>query len=590
MFGRPWHKLPIILGLLQVVGFRTKLRKQNLHDTSQLSDPDKLPHPSAPSSDGRHLLARTADGSYNDLDHPEMGMAHTRFGRNVPLEDAKINEANLLIPSPRLISNELLVREEFKPATILSLLAAAWIQFETHDWFSHGNNQPDNKIDVPLPQGDNWEQEFQQPLKIDKTLDDTSRTGDTKHPPTFINKETHWWDASQIYGSSQERIDRVRTHQDGKLHFGEDGLIPVDPATGTDFVGNPGTWWLGIGLLHTLFVKEHNLICDHLKKQYPGWKDDQLFDHARLIVAALTAKIHTVEWTPAILPHPVTKMALRANWWGILGPDFKRTFGRIADSEVLSGIVGSSKVDHDTVPYYLTEEFVSVYRMHPLIRDEYEFHSVKDGKLIQKTDFFEIFDKQARHIMETIPMADLFYSFGIMHPGAVTLHNYPQFMRKLTKENGEAFDLASVDILRDRERGVPRYRRFRELLGRGRINSFEEICPSNPQWAKELRKIYNNDLDSVDLMVGLYAEDVPEGFGFSDTAFRVFILMASRRLRSDRFFTKDYRAEVYTQWGLDWIEKTTMSNLLLRHYPDLAPSLQGVENAFAPWRRVGVSA
>jgi hypothetical protein len=219
MFGRPWHKLPIILGLLQVVGFRTKLRKQNLHDTSQLSDPDKLPHPSAPSSDGRHLLARTADGSYNDLDHPEMGMAHTRFGRNVPLEDAKINEANLLIPSPRLISNELLVREEFKPATILSLLAAAWIQFETHDWFSHGNNQPDNKIDVPLPQGDNWEQEFQQPLKIDKTLDDTSRTGDTKHPPTFINKETHWWDASQIYGSSQKRIDQVRTHQDGKLYI-----------------------------------------------------------------------------------------------------------------------------------------------------------------------------------------------------------------------------------------------------------------------------------------------------------------------------------------------------------------------------------
>jgi Animal haem peroxidase len=136
---------------------------------------------------------------------------------------------------------------------------------------------------------------------------------------------------------------------------------------------------------------------------------------------------------------------------------------------------------------------------------------------------------------------------------------------------------------------VPRYRRFRELLGRGRINSFEEICPSKPQWAKELREVYNDDLDSVDLMVGMYAEDVPEGFGFSDTAFRVFILMASRRLRSDRFFTKDYRAEIYTQLGLDWIEKTTMTNLLLRHYPDLAPSLKGVENAFAPWRKVGVT-
>ena len=55
-------------------------------------------------------------------------------------------------------------------------------------------------------------------------------------------------------------------------------------------------------------------------------------------------------------------------------------------------------------------------------------------------------------------------------------------------------------------------------------------------------------------MVGLYAEPLPQGFGFSDTAFRVFILMASRRLKSDRFFTRDYRPEVYTPAGLDWID------------------------------------
>ena len=58
-------------------------------------------------------------------------------------------------------------------------------------------------------------------------------------------------------------------------------------------------------------------------------------------------------------------------------------------------------------------------------------------------------------------------------------------------------------------------------------------------------------------MVGLFAEPLPKGFGFSDTAFRVFILMASRRLKSDRFFTRDYNAETYTQAGLDWIDDTT---------------------------------
>ena len=45
---------------------------------------------------------------------------------------------------------------------------------------------------------------------------------------------------------------------------------------------------------------------------------------------------------------------------------------------------------------------------------------------------------------------------------------------------------------------------------------------------------------------------MPEGFGFSDTAFRIFILMASRRLKSDRF-ADDYRPEIYTEFGLDLI-------------------------------------
>ena len=86
-------------------------------------------------------------------------------------------------------------------------------------------------------------------------------------------------------------------------------------------------------------------------------------------------------------------------------------------------------------------------------------------------------------------------------------------------------------------------------------------------------------------MVGLYAEPKPEGFGFSDTAFRVFILMASRRLEADRFFTDDYRPEVYTKAGIDWVESNSMRTVLLRHFPDLAPSLEGVGNPFAPWKR-----
>jgi hypothetical protein len=63
--------------------------------------------------------------------------------------------------------------------------------------------------------------------------------------------------------------------------------------------------------------------------------------------------------------------------------------------------------------------------------------------------------------------------------------------------------------------------------------------------------------------------------------------MASRRLKSDRFFTDDYRVETYTEFGLNYIRDNSMLSLLKRHYPALAPALQGVDNAFKPWRKVG---
>jgi len=87
-------------------------------------------------------------------------------------------------------------------------------------------------------------------------------------------------------------------------------------------------------------------------------------------------------------------------------------------------------------------------------------------------------------------------------------------------------------------------------------------------------------------MVGLYGEPLPPGFGFSDTAFRVFILMATRRLQSDRFFTDCYNADCYTRLGLHWIENTTFADVLRENCPELRPALEGVGNAFAPWGAV----
>ena len=93
------------------------------------------------------------------------------------------------------------------------------------------------------------------------------------------------------------------------------------------------------------------------------------------------------------------------------------------------------------------------------------------------------------------------------------------------------------------------------------------------------------DVERVDPMVGMYAERKPKGFGFSDTAFRIFILMASRRLESDRFFTRDYRPEVYTRAGHRLGREHSMRSLLLRHFPALEPALEGSRTRSLPGRR-----
>ena len=90
--------------------------------------------------------------------------------------------------------------------------------------------------------------------------------------------------------------------------------------------------------------------------------------------------------------------------------------------------------------------------------------------------------------------------------------------------------------------------------------------------------------------MGCLCEPLPAGFGFSDTAFRVFVLMASRRLKSDRFLAGDFTPAVYTPEGLQWVQGTTMRDVLVRHFPELRPGLRGGGNAFAPWAKVGRAA
>jgi hypothetical protein len=571
--NKQWHELPFPIAAVKLVELRNQLREKNLHDTEE--PPLETSNAPAPGEVGN---ARTSDGTYNDLTCPRMGSTGMRFGRNVPLSETFPDTANLMTPSPRRVSLELLTRKTFQPAKILNVIAAAWIQFMVHDWFVHKKGSWTHTHDIPLDDGDTW---HERPMRVPKTPADAPKVPTSNRPPAYINENTHWWDGSHVYGGTPAAQTSLRAGRDGKVLVSPSGRLGVDPVTGREITGFTENGWVGLSLLHALFALEHNAICDELKKHNALWDDERLFQQARLVNSALLAKIHTVEWSTAILPAEITSTGLRTNWHGIL-PRLQSIFSGLNDRDLLSGIPGSP-TDHHGVPFSLTEEFVSVYRMHPLMPDDYTIRSADSGDELGRFVLPELSGRRGVDMLARFNPADLLYSLGIAHPGAVRLHNYPRELQNLVQDNGERFDLGAVDVLRDRERGVPRYNRFRRLLQNTPVKSFDELSDV-PEWNDEMKRVYNNDLEKVDTMVGLMAEPLPEGFGFSETAFRVFLLMASRRLKSDRFLSKDYRPEVYTKEGIDWVEKTTMIDVITRHFPVLATPMAGLDNAFKPWK------
>lgn len=585
-----WYRRPLMLGILTLAYMREKMNKHNLVSAYPK---DVLvgfqPEGQTPPEEAKYY--RTADGSWNNLSNPKEGAAGTRFSKNVSLDAARPETGEkLLTPSPRELSRHLLTRgKEMKEVPFLNMLAACWIQFMNHDWINHGENALNDLIEIPLAADDPARQKFwQTKMLVPRTQHDPTRMDgkETSHV-SFINEVTHWWDASQVYGSNQETQDRLRTHVDGKLHVNADGTLPIGK-NGIEQTGFVRNWWIGLSMLHTLFTREHNAICDHLKKRYADWDDNKLFNVARLINAAITAKIHSVEWTPAILPNPGLDMALNANWYGVLTNLFEKGVRKtVADINVenpeLGGVVGNPINKHNS-HYALTQEFVEVYRLHSLLPEDLHLKKVNDDSNVTKVPFVEVRQTGSPKISKKYSFADLFYSFGTQHPGQLVLNNYPKFMQELSIPFNPMYDLGAADLLRARERGVPRYNEFRRQLGLKPIIDFEDLT-DDQEVIDKLKALYNNDVEMLDLMIGTLAEGHrPDGFGFGETMFQIFILNATRRLQADRFYTDCYNEKYYTKEGLDWIDKTDLKAVILRHYPELASTgLGNIRNAFEPW-------
>eukprot|EP00659_Diplonema_papillatum_P017029 gene17029-26128_t len=503
-------------------------------------------------------LYRKADGTCNNPQLPKMGAKGTRLGRNVrsTWETETPPAEYLWEPSPEKAASLLTsLPGQRVEISSLNLFFAAWIQFQTHDWFAHENDDTAPPYQMKTRSGTST---FPlQPTKRDS--DGYMRT-----------KVTHWWDMSQVYGSDEGTRDRLRSFTDGKLELDSTGgFLPKNASTGQMETGFTENLWSGLETLHTLYVKEHNHICDELKSRNPSFDDEKLFETARMINAAQNAIIHTEEWTAILLQNYAPTMTLRIATRGIttMRKQFKDKLN-IFDYVVLSalktlGITGAEGMGSESVikggTFSQTEDFVSVYRMHALLPDNMTVNGETSSLLDHSFG-------AGRKKVEEHGMQSMIEGMAAMRTTALTLNNFPHALSHLTIRPGVVLDMAAVDIFRDRERGIPKLNDFRQSLGLTRYASFEEVNP-DPAVAQQLRSVYDS-VDDIDLQVGLMAENPrPAGFAISETTFFIFVAQTTRRLQADRFYQESLNEETYTAWGLEYVFSATFRRLLENNYP-----------------------
>ena len=327
-------------------------------------------------------------------------------------------------------------------------------------------------------------------------------------------------------------------------------------------------------------------------------------------------------------------------------------------------------INHFGSPFNFPEEFTSVYRLHPLLPDLIDYRQWQHpNNIAAKIPLIDTVRGRATQQMRNRGLENWALSMGRQRLGLLHLQNHPQFLQNLPMphlgSSTNALDIAALDVIRDRERGVPRFNEFRRQIGLKTLSGFDDLIdqrlPPGSEARKQQQKVIDkiraiygthtcdaskiistvqrdaqgnfindclghpdgatvDNIEDLDTVVGWLAEYTrPHGFAISETQFHIFIINASRRLFSDRFFTSSFRPEFYSHLGVEWvnhngllkecpypvtkrtdgtrdclepassnghkIQVSPLKRVLLRNVPQLRDELMPVVNAFDPWAR-----
>jgi peroxidase len=530
--------------MLLTMAFQCGSPNLNLIDPFANVDPATVPPPD-PSEQPSNLY-RNIDGTGNNVTYFWLGAADTPLNRlaSTDYDDGMATMAGAARPSAREVSNAVCADTQgaVNPLGASDFLWQ-WGQFIDHDIDLTQTQDPSDTAPIAVPLGDPWfdpNSTGVETIDFFRSIYHHGTGDDLAYPRQQMNHITHFLDASNVYGSNDVRAATLRTNDGtGRLLVSAGDLLPFN-TTGLPNDGGTGpelflagdvraNEQVALTSMHTLFVREHNRLAQEIAANDPSLTGEQVYQEARRIVGALMQAITYNEFLPALLgPNalsPYTGMQLGAS--PAIANEFSGAIYRFGHSALSA----------------------------TLLRLDASLNPIPEGNLALRDAFF-----RPDRIVDEGGIEPLLRGLATQACAKIDTELVDDVRNFLFGPPGSGgFDLASLNIQRGRDHGLPSYNDMRQSMALVRRASFAEVS-SDTDVQTRLASVYA-DVDDIDLWVGALAEDPVNGGHVGELAFEVIRLQFQRLRDGDRYW---YQA-ILSPDELAEVESTTLADVIRRN-------------------------
>ncbi|MEA2840700.1 MAG: prostaglandin-endoperoxide synthase 2 [Methylobacteriaceae bacterium] len=376
-----------------------------------------------------------------------------------------------------------------------------------------------------------------------------------------LNTSNHEIDLCEIYGLDAETARALRTLHGGKLKTDSDGRFPqrlydenghvksefkdliyVRPYLGTHSleditlgslnvpdaereIRKRGLYATGLErgnstilytAISTIFIREHNRLCDVLAAAHPDWDDDRLFETARNINIVMLLKLTINEYINQLAQPPI-KLQL------------DRPF---------------AEKEHWYRANRIAIEFNLLYRWHSFVPDTIQV----DGQLLDHTQF-----RFNNAVLEQYGAAAVIAAAARQPGGQVGMHNNPPFLWQ-AEYAAHAFS---------RSQRVRPFVEYQAAFDWTPAKDFKDLT-GDDDLARELYDLYNGEIKDVEFLVGLFAQQrTPPGVLPPVLNTMVAVDAFSQILTNPLLSQNVYGPDAFGKEGMEIIEETTSFDQLM---------------------------